>query len=82
MSVVIPDINGSSLSRPQARKREHMLQSEKKHLKQYMKLENVERVKRIQEYKRLEVGIPCATMPTHDLYADYLTCVACASCCH
>ena len=40
----------------QARNRDHMLQSEKKHLKQYMKLENVERVKRIQEYKRLEAS--------------------------
>ena len=38
----------------QAREREHMLQRERKHLKQILKLENVERVKRIKEYKRLE----------------------------
>jgi hypothetical protein len=47
---------GFSYHDRQAREREHMLQRERKHLKQIMKLENVERVKRIQEYKRLEVG--------------------------
>eukprot|EP00620_Florenciella_sp_RCC1587_P018944 CAMPEP_0182573454 /NCGR_PEP_ID=MMETSP1324-20130603/20224_1 /TAXON_ID=236786 /ORGANISM="Florenciella sp., Strain RCC1587" /LENGTH=611 /DNA_ID=CAMNT_0024788569 /DNA_START=90 /DNA_END=1925 /DNA_ORIENTATION=- len=38
----------------EARDRNHMLQREKKTLRTSMKLENVNRVKRIQEYKRLE----------------------------
>lgn len=38
----------------EARDRNHMLQREKKTLRTSMKLENVSRVKRIQEYKRLE----------------------------
>jgi hypothetical protein len=38
----------------EARERSHMLTKEKKELKISMKLENVNRIKRIQEYKRLE----------------------------